>query len=128
MKRVASLNRPTMKNRIEEKAREYAQQERTTRNEQIAFAEGATWMQSELTRWRDAREELPEEGNVVLAKVHCENADNINYQVAAYVKEPNVWITAVHSDVGIPQYFDLVEYYMPTHWLPIPEFGKEVEE
>lgn len=71
------------------------------------------------TRWISVEDELPEEGKVVLTKVHWPVAENINYQVAAYVKQANTWITPVHTAIGIPECLDIVDAYVPTHWRPI---------
>lgn len=67
----------TIKNRIEEKARQYKY--RSSITEQVAFVDGATWMREELTRWRDVKEELPEKGTEFIIRY-----ENFVYKVLGY--------------------------------------------
>lgn len=73
----------------------------------------------EATRWIPVSERLPEEGKVVLTKVDNSDIRQVNYQVATYIAEIPLWITAVHAAIGVPECFETVEDYTPTHWRPI---------
>lgn len=103
-----------MKNRIEGKAREYAPyikgHNRDSYMQRKGFEAGAQWMHSELTRWRDVKEELPEKGERVLVQsVHMGTQ-------LAYLNIHSEWTLYAGLAVG-----------EVAHWLPIPEFGKELE-
>lgn len=55
---------------ISDRAREYQRSDEDDGTTATAFENGAEWMQAELTRWHDPKEDLPKPNTTVLCKVN----------------------------------------------------------